>query len=142
MKKGGILNAALMYQLTALRHGDKMVICDAGYPIPKDAVVIDISLVAGVPDVMTVLEAVLNEIIVEECSVSSSMKERNPEYYHRLWEIFRVQNFQELEGKDFSRYACDAKFFIRTAELKPYSNIILVSASGVASASSSFDISF
>ena len=34
MKKTGILNAELAYELTKLRHTDKMVICDAGYPIP------------------------------------------------------------------------------------------------------------
>ena len=142
MKKGGILNAALMYQLTGLRHKDKMVICDVGYPIPKDAAAVDVSLVAGVPDMMTVLEAVLNEIIVEECGVSASMRERNPEYYGRLKEIFQKQAFREFDGADFGQYAKDAKFFVRTAEFKPYSNLILVSASGVPSASGQFDISF
>lgn len=142
MKKGGILNAALMYELTKLRHNDKMVICDVGFPIPKDAVVVDVSLIDGVPDAMTTLKAVLNEIIVEEYAVSASMAERNPEYYGQLKEIFVNQACKELVGKDFVDYTKDAKFFVRTGEFKPYSNILLVSASGVPSASSKFDISF
>lgn len=140
MKKGGILNADLMYELTKLRHRDKMVLCDVGFPIPKDAVVVDVSLVAGVPDMMTVLKAVLNEIIVEEYAISASMKERNPEYYENLKELFKTQQCKELEGPDFPDYTKDAKFFIRTSEFKPYSNILLVSASGVPSVSSQFDV--
>ena len=140
MKKGGILNADLMYELTKLRHRDKMVLCDVGFPIPKDAVVVDVSLVAGVPDMMTVLKAVLNEIIVEEYAISASMKERNLEYYENLKEIFKTQQCKELEGADFPDYTKDAKFFIRTSEFKPYSNILLVSASGVPSVSSQFDV--
>jgi len=142
MKKGGILNAALMYELTKLRHNDKMVICDVGFPIPRDATVVDVSLIDGVPDAMTTLKAVLNEIIVEEYAVSASMAERNPEYHGQLKEIFVNQTCKELAGKDFVDYTKDAKFFVRTGEFKPYSNILLVSASGVSSASSKFDISF
>ena len=35
MKKNGLLNAELMGELTKLRHQDKFVICDIGFPIPK-----------------------------------------------------------------------------------------------------------
>ena len=142
MKKGGILNAALMYELTRLRHKDKMVICDVGFPIPKDAAVVDVSLIDGVPDALTTLKAVLNEIIVEEYAVSASMADRNPEYRKALKEIFTAQECKELAGQDFVDYTKDAKFFVRTGEFKPYSNIVLMSASGVPSVSSKFDISF
>lgn len=131
-----------MYELTKLRHRDKMVICDVGFPIPKDATVVDVSLIDGVPDAMTTLKAVLNEIIVEACAVSSSMEERNPEYHSQLKEIFRNQEFKKLAGQDFVEYTRDAKFFVRTGEFKPYSNMVLVSASGVPSVSSQFDIEF
>ena len=49
MKKKGILNAQLLGELAKLRHTDKLVICDAGYPIPKDGNVVDVSLTEGVP---------------------------------------------------------------------------------------------
>lgn len=142
MKKGGILNAQLMYELTKLRHRDKMVICDVGFPIPKDATVVDVSLIDGVPDAMTTLKAVLNEIIVEEYAVSASMAERNPKYRQELKAIFQNQACKELAGQDFVDYTKDAKFFVRTGEFLPYSNILLVSASGVPSASSQFDVRF
>ena len=142
MKKCGILNSDLMGELTKLRHKDKVLLCDVGFPIPAGAKIVDVSLVAGVPDMMTTLKAVLNEIIVEECAVSGSMSDRNPEYFQNCKEIFKAQTFKELPGQEFVSYANDAKLFVRTGEFKPYSNILLVSASGVPEVSSSFDISF
>lgn len=143
MKKTGILNAELAYELTKLRHTDKMVICDAGYPIPKDATVIDLSLVAGVPTVPQVLKAVLNEIIVEEYVIFDNMKDVNQEYYKFITETFAgKQKGSELSVPEFDAIASKAKFYIRTGELAPCSNIILGSASGVAEMCDPLNVSF
>lgn len=100
MKKTGILNAELMGELTKIRHKDKLVICDAGFPIPKGANVVDVSLVAGIPSMLQVLKAVLNEIIVEDYTVFDAMKEANPEYYIFLTGIFKAQNYHEADMAD------------------------------------------
>ena len=34
MKKRGIFNAQLIEELTKMRHTDRIVICDAGFPVP------------------------------------------------------------------------------------------------------------
>ena len=134
MKKRGILNAQLMSELTKLRHTDKMVICDAGFPIPKDATVVDVSLIAGVPTLPQVLKAVLNEIIVEEA---------NKEYYDFVKETFKdKQKYSEVSMPEFQKMTADAKFYVRTGELAPCSNIMLVSASGVDIFCDPMDISF
>lgn len=131
MKKNGILNPYLMQGLTSLGHLDSVVICDAGFPVPQHANVIDISLVAGVPDFMQVLKAVLNEIIVEEYVVFDFMEKFNKKYYDEVKKIFGKQKAVECSMDDFRARAKDAKLVIRTGELLPASNIILVSASGV-----------
>lgn len=131
MKKTGILNAHLICELTKLRHQDKFVICDAGFPIPKGEKVVDVSLVAGIPDFKQVLTAVLNELIIEEYTVFDFMKEYNKEYYDWITEIFKNQVSNEVSMPEFIEQSKDAKLFIRTGELKPASNILLVSATGV-----------
>lgn len=142
MKKTGILNAELMGELTKVRHKDKLVICDAGFPIPKGANVVDVSLVAGIPSMLQALKAVLNEIIVEDYTVFDAMKEANPEYYNFLTGIFKAQNYHEADMAEFIAQAQEAKLFIRTGELRPCSNIMLTSASGVQSRCEQFDIRF
>ena len=91
MKKAGILNAQLICELTKIRHKDKLVICDAGFPIPEGATVVDVSLVTGIPSMLQVLKAVLNELIVEDYTVFDKMKEANREYYDFVTGIFKVQ---------------------------------------------------
>lgn len=133
MKKSGILNAQLLCELTKLRHLDAMVLCDAGFPIPKNANVVDISLVAGVPDFLQTLGAILDEMIFQEYTIFSNMKEKNPEYYAIVTKTFKAQQCHEITMADFIITAQNAKLFVRTGELKPCSNIMLVSASGVPS---------
>lgn len=131
MKKTGILNAKLMEELTKLRHTDKMVICDAGFPVPKDATLVDVSLVAGTPTLMETLKAVLNEVIVEKYVVFDIMKTYNQEYYQEITSMLAKQEHEEMSMPAFIDYAADAKFYVRTGEMLPCSNILLVSASGV-----------
>ena len=140
MKKSGILNAGLLGELAKLRHTDKLVICDAGYPVPAGANVVDVSLVAGVPDFPQVLRAVLGEMIFEAYTVFDNMEEKNPEYYSWLTGIFKEQDHREVPFKEFTELAKEAKLFVRTGELAPCSNILLVSASGTKKAAERFDI--
>lgn len=142
MKKAGILNAQLICELTKIRHKDKLVICDAGFPIPKGATVVDVSLVAGIPSMLQVLKAVLNELIVEDYTVFDKMKEVNREYYDFVTGIFKVQPGFETDMDGFIEQAKEAKLFIRTGELKPCSNIMLTSATGVKSRCDAMDIHF
>ena len=142
MKKAGILNAQLMYELTKLRHQDKFVICDAGFPIPKGAIVSDVSLTAGIPDFMQVLKVVLNEIIVEEYMIFDFMKTYNKEYYQKLQKMFVNQSMSEVSMQDFIEASKESKLFIRTGEMKPASNIMLVSATGVEEMNKALEISF
>lgn len=142
MKKTGILNAELICELTKLRHQDKLVICDAGFPIPKGAVVVDVSLVAGIPSFLQTLKAVLNEMIVEEYLIFDFMEQYNKEYYDELKEIFVHQKASQVSMPEFIDASKEAKLFIRTGELRPASNILLVSATGVQEMNEIFNVQF
>lgn len=140
MKKTGILNAELLCELTKLRHLDTMVICDAGFPIPKGATVVDVSLVAGIPTFMQTLKAVLNELVFEEYAIFDFMKDYNKEYYDEVHSLLQKQKSTEVSMPGFIELSKDAKLFVRTGELKPASNILLVSASGVAPFCDDFNV--
>lgn len=131
MKRNGILNADLLREITAARHLDSFVICDIGFPVPKDATLIDISLIQGIPSVRQVLSAILNEIVVEEITLMDRIGELNAELDMDLIALFNEQKINYLSFPDFREKAKDAKFFVRTGEASPCSNIHLVSASGV-----------
>ena len=131
MKKHGILNAQLMFELTKLRHYDKMVICDAGLPIPCGTTVVDISLVPGIPTMLQTLDAVLNEVIFQAYTIFDSIKQFNPDYYSHISTILDKLQSSEISMPEFLVQAQSAKFFIRTGDMTPCANILLVSASGL-----------
>lgn len=142
MKKTGILNAELMKGLTLARHGHMITICDAGYPIPKGETVIDLSLTAGIPSFFDTLRAVLNEIIVESYIVVDHMEKYNPQGLMGLEKMMPEQVQERLDFETFIERSKGSLIFVRTGELIPDSNIILISASGVGSVCGPLDVSF
>ena len=142
MKKTGLLNAELMGELTKLRHLDKLVICDIGFPIPKGSNTVDVSLVEGLPSFLQVLKAVLNEVIVEDYVIFDFMKQYNAEYYAFLKENLKNQSSSEVTMEQFIEASKEAKLFIRTGEPKPASNILLTSATGVRFMNEKLDVRF
>ena len=69
MKKGGILNPAICSLLAELGHQDELLIVDAGFPLPPDGHVIDLTLTPGIPRFLDVLKAVAEELVKRNCAV-------------------------------------------------------------------------
>ena len=65
MKKGGIVNARLVYALARLGHTDRLVVCDAGLPIPPGTEIVDLAFRFGTPSFETVLDGILEELVIE-----------------------------------------------------------------------------
>lgn len=140
MKKSGIINPALSYALADLGHYDGFVICDMGFPIPRDAVRVDLSLTAGTPEFLPVLKACLNEVAVQEMVLMEGVKTANAPLHQEILSLVHNQELRYVSLPEFRTIAGGAKFFIRTGECRPCSNIYLTSASGVAERVEHFDI--
>ena len=65
MRKTGLLNTAIIKEISAIGHTQYLIIGDAGLPIPKDTLLIDLALKSGVPSFLETAEAVLDEMVVE-----------------------------------------------------------------------------
>ena len=84
MKKRGIFNAQLIEELTKMRHTDRIVICDAGFPVPEGKTLVDVSLTAELPTVEQVFRLICNEILIEGLTFSEGLKVVQPEFYQML----------------------------------------------------------
>ena len=73
MKKRGILNAQLAGCVAALGHMDLFLIGDAGMPIPPGVPVVDLVVTAGVPTFDQVMDAVLEEAVVEGYTIAKEI---------------------------------------------------------------------
>ncbi|MCY8513162.1 D-ribose pyranase [Bacillus atrophaeus] len=125
MKKHGILNSHLAKILADLGHTDKIVIADAGLPVPDGVLKIDLSLKPGVPGFKDVTELLAEEMVVEKVTAASEIKTANPQSANFIENQFKKQAVEYLSHEEFKQLTKEAKAIIRTGEVTPYANCIL-----------------
>lgn len=127
MKKHGLLNSEISKVVDDLRHADQIIIADCGLPIPNGVKEIDISLVLGTPDFISVLEVILSEVVIEELVLADEILEYNYELYQKIKDLIKVPT-SFVSHRKFKEKSHHVKAIIRTGEASPYANIILQSA--------------
>lgn len=144
MKKRGIINSKLMEELTKVRHQEQIMICDAGFPVPEDRILVDVSLVAGFPTVEQVLKAVCSEMLLEEILYPEVFTKMRPEFYAMIQTNFTGQKLTLVHNEEWreTAYASQVRLYIRTGDVLPCSNIIVTSASGVPRHYDEFNVEF
>lgn len=123
MKKAGILNRHLSGALAELGHGDGVLVCDAGMPIPDGPRVVDLAFRAGVPSFAEVLDGLLAELVVEGATAAREVREANPAASALL-----TEEFPELELVTHERLkelSAGVRLVVRTGEARPYANVLL-----------------
>ena len=128
MKSGKILNAELSYAIASMGHGDLMIVCDAGFPIPADAWRIDLAIVQDVPDLETVLTVISEAFIAETVSYAAEMAENNPPLLEKAKRIFATSQHIPIPHEQIlTEMAAKAKVIVRTGAFDPWGNILLYS---------------
>ncbi|MFE9605893.1 D-ribose pyranase [Streptomyces hokutonensis] len=123
MKKAGILNRHLSGALAELGHGDGVLVCDAGMPIPAGPRVVDLAFRAGVPSFAEVLDGLLAELVVEGATAAREIRGAN-----RAATALLDARFPDLDlvpHEKLKELSADARLIVRTGEARPYANVLL-----------------
>jgi D-ribose pyranase len=132
VKSGKLLNAELNYAIASMGHGDLMIVCDAGFPIPSDAWRIDLALVPDVPDLETVLTAISQAFIAEKVAYAAEMADNNAPLLAKVKRIFADAEYSTVPHADIlGGIAARAKVIVRTGAFDPWGNILLYSGVNV-----------
>ncbi|MEU9641267.1 D-ribose pyranase [Streptomyces sp. NPDC048188] len=123
MKKAGILNRQLAGALAGLGHGDGVLVCDAGMPVPDGPRVVDLAFRAGVPSFAEVLDGLLGELVVEGATAATEVREANAECAALLDGLFPALALVPHER--LKELAAGARLIVRTGEARPYANVLL-----------------
>ncbi|MFF9511976.1 D-ribose pyranase [Streptomyces sp. NPDC014724] len=123
MKKKGILNRHLAGALAELGHGDGVLICDVGMPIPAGPKVVDLAFRAGVPSFADVLDGLLDELVVEGATAAHEVRKANPETARLLDE--RLPELAHVAHDALKVLSAGARLVVRTGEARPYANVLL-----------------
>jgi D-ribose pyranase len=123
VKKAGILNRHLSGALAELGHGDGVLVCDAGMPIPAGPRVVDLAFRAGVPSFAEVLDGLLEELVVEGATAAHEVRGTNPEATALL--DARFPTLSTVPHEELKSLSAGAKLVVRTGEARPYANVLL-----------------
>ncbi|MFV0126273.1 D-ribose pyranase [Streptomyces sp. HMX112] len=123
MKKAGILNRHLAGALAELGHGDGVLVCDAGMPIPDGPRVVDLAFRAGVPAFAEILEGLLAELVVEGATAAEEVRRANPQASKLLDDCFPALDLVSHER--LKELSAGARLVVRTGEARPYANVLL-----------------
>lgn len=127
MKKTKLLNSYLSAAVANMGHKQMLVLGDAGLPVPKGVEKIDLAVTEGVPELLTVLDAVLSELCVEKIILAEELRQKNPEMEREICRRFAGTELEYVPHEQFKKMTEKAEVVVRTGETRAYSNVILVS---------------
>lgn len=133
MKKSPLLNAELSRVVARLGHTDSLAIGDAGLPIPDSVERIDLAVIRGLPSFMQVVEAITQEMMVEEAVIAKEIVAENPQVHQVLLNYLKQLEEQQgniisinyLPHSLFKSQTAECKAVVRSGECSPFANVIL-----------------
>lgn len=129
MLQSGILNPALLELIARVRHTNTLVIADRGFPFWPEIETVDISLVADVPTVLQVVDALRSNFSIGQVYAAAEFLTRNdPNRQADLRRQFEGIPIHFEPHVQFKQRVPRAIGLIRTGDSTPYANLILESA--------------
>ena len=128
MKRKGILHAELARIIAGIGHGDKLVLCDSGFPIPHNRPIADVILTLNIPRLIDTMKVVLEELHVEEAIIATEMERESNPMYQEVQKVLAGVPIKMLSHEEFKQLTRTESniSFVRTGEATKYSNVILV----------------
>ena len=135
MKRTQLLNRHLSLLVAELGHLDEITVADAGLPVPGGVRVIDLAISPGAPKMAIVLRALAAELVLDGAIIAGQANGHKAESILKdALAGFAVSGGsrtilpQQMDHEDFKARTGQSKAVIRTGEITPYCNIILMPA--------------
>ena len=123
MRSGGIWHPRLSQLVTAVGHGELIVVADAGLPVPPGVEPIDLLWRRGEPPLLPVVEALLAECVVEAATVADELVD--VDMSAGLTRLLGGIPVGTVPHEHLKRLTGSARAIVRTGEAIPYANVVL-----------------
>jgi D-ribose pyranase len=128
LKRHGPLNLPLSQAIASMGHGDLMIVCDAGFPIPNHVTRVDLAIAQDIPDLEMVLSIINDAFIAERVGYAAEMADNNAPLRNKVHRIFADAEFVTMSHEEIlGQMAAKAKVIVRTGAFDPWGNILLYS---------------
>jgi D-ribose pyranase len=123
-----ILNGRLAAAVATLRHGESIVIADAGLPVPDGVATLDLAVSPGLPGTMQLVQLLKEQLVLTEVRIATQMRHANATVRQQLVDLFSdtdlLREIDHVEGIESA--LANAKLIVQTGETTPYANVVLV----------------
>jgi D-ribose pyranase len=109
--------------VTALGHGELLVVADPGLPAPASVEVIDLVFARGEPGLVPVLRTILGELVVEAAIIAEELADEK--LLAAIDDLLDGTPCERVPHDAFKAIAGRAPVLVRTGEDTPYANIAL-----------------
>lgn len=131
MQEVGIINRGMAKIISEQGHHDLLMVVDAGFAIPAELEVVDLSLKENTPTTVDVLNELKKYYSVEKLILAKQTKETSPTLFKEILSLWEKKVPAELvEHAELKKLAKTVKAVIRTGDFTAFGNVILVSGAG------------
>jgi D-ribose pyranase len=131
LKEIGIVNREIARIVSEQGHQDFLMVVDAGFAIPKNVEVVDVSIAENKPMVLEVLAELKKFYSVEKMILAIQTKKSNPTLFRNISSMWgEGMEVEEVDHAILKKKANEVKAVIRTGDFTAYGNVILVSGAG------------
>ncbi len=128
MLKEGLLNPAINHLLSRVRHTNCVLISDRGFPTLPHVETVDISLVADIPRVLDVLQAVRANFQCSRAVMSAEFRQvHSAETLRSYDDAMQGIEVTWLPHDEFKQRAYQVIGIIRTGDTTRFGNVLLES---------------
>lgn len=126
-RNNGTLNGQLARVISETGHTDRIVVTDAGLPIPPGVERVDLAVRPNLPGMLDLLDTVLDELEIEGAVLSAEIRERSPEMLAEIERRLAARGVTPtfVPHTDFKAATGDARAAVRSGEFTPYANVLL-----------------
>ncbi|WP_255948176.1 D-ribose pyranase [Streptomyces odontomachi] len=123
----GTLNGQLARVISELGHTDRLVVTDAGLPVPPGVERVDLAIAENLPRFLDLLDVILAEVAVEDVLLSEEIKEASPQMLVEIERRFAAQGvaLRFAPHTTFKQATATARAAVRSGEFTPYANVLL-----------------
>ena len=126
-RNNGTLNGQLARVISETGHTDRLVVTDAGLPIPSGVERVDLAVRENLPRFLDLLDTVLAEVAVEDVLLSEEIKEASPDMLAEIEKRFAALGvtLRFAPHTAFKQATTAARAAVRSGEFTPYANVLL-----------------
>lgn len=122
-----LLNVQLSAVVTGLRFGERIVIADAGLPVPAGVPTLDLAVTAGMPTVPDVVRVLRDSLVIEEAWVAEEMSKVNAASRAAVGDVFDgTELLRDVPHQAIEDSLGTCKLVVQTGDVTPYGNVVLV----------------